>query len=299
MGQQCAGGTRRGVQGCVVTTSWLPHTEWLPHAQTCGPGQRRRVKHVCGDGRPMLVENAGNGVFKAWCHRCHLGGIHTVQQTLAERLAYIQGVQRGDMLASRPGVSADQLGAEYEPRKWPHDARVWLYKAGISDADIRRQRWGYLPEQDRVLLRVVSDGVEYWQARAHPKHGEAPRMPKYLSATPRPHAAYRFGTSGHIVITEDILSAYKMYLAGFTGMPVMGTSLPPEYITHVLSSGGRCVLWMDPDAAGRRAAATHTKALRASGVAVRMVLSERDPKLHFTTEIREYVENAAQSLRQA
>lgn len=238
----------------------------------------------------MLVENVGDGVFKAWCHRCNQRGMHRVEQTLAERVAFIQQRQSGDLAASRPGVSADALGAELDPAVWPNHARLWLHRVGISTGDITAQRWGYLPKQDRVLLRVRGDFSEYWQARALPVPGQPQRYPKYLSATPRPADVFRFG-HGYPVLTEDILSAFKVSMAGFMGVPIMGTSIPAVYIRFLLAHPA-CSLWLDPDAGGNRAVAKYIGPLRAAGIDARVIRSTKDPKVHFIQEIIQYVEDS-------
>jgi DNA primase len=70
----------------------------------------------------------------------------------------------------------------------------------------------------------------------------------------------------------------------------MGTSVPSAYIAELLRMGTACNVWLDPDAAGQRAANKYIKQLRAYGVAVRNIVSQRDPKLHFISEIQEILQ---------
>jgi hypothetical protein len=88
------------------------------------------------------------------------------------------------------------------------------------------------------------------------------------------------------VLTEDALSAFKISLAGFEAWPILGTSVPVAYIAEILKRGTGCVVWLDPDPPGRKAAARYSKQLRSYGVAVQNIVSERDPKLHFIDDIK-------------
>ena len=49
-------------------------------------------------------------------------------------------------------------------------------------------------------------------------------------------------------------------------------------------------LWLDPDAAGQRAAAKYRKQLQAYNLRVRNIVSTLDPKRHTRAEIKEYLD---------
>jgi len=97
------------------------------------------------------------------------------------------------------------------------------------------------------------------------------------------------GVAQAVTLTEDALSAFKISLAGFEAWPVLGTHVPASYITEAIERNLHINTWLDPDAAGRKAAARYGKQLRAYGVQVRDVVSTKDPKLHFINEIQEYL----------
>jgi DNA primase len=75
------------------------------------------------------------------------------------------------------------------------------------------------------------------------------------------------------------------------GVPIMGTSIPAEYIRFLISQPG-CSLWLDPDAGGDGAVARYARPLRAAGVPARVIRSVKDPKAHTIEEIKEYVWNS-------
>jgi DNA primase len=123
----------------------------------------------------------------------------------------------------------------------------------------------------------------FWQARAW----QAGRSPKYLGPAPRPPSLVALWGSAEVpTLTEDILSAMKVGMVG-EGWAVMGTSVSPAILGALLARGGRVNVWTDPDPAGRKAASKITKQLLGFGLEVRNILSQRDPKLHHLSEIKE------------
>lgn len=125
----------------------------------------------------------------------------------------------------------------------------------------------------------------FYQARAFQKD----RFPKYLGPTPRPPKLMpAWGSFAVPTLTEDMLSAMKIGLVA-EGWAVLGTRVSDHQVSELMRRGGRCNVWLDPDAAGRRGAGKIIKQLRAYGLEVRDILSERDPKLHTRDEIKEYV----------
>jgi DNA primase len=70
------------------------------------------------------------------------------------------------------------------------------------------------------------------------------------------------------------------------GWAVLGTKVSDHMVSELMKRGS-CAVWLDPDAAGRRGAGKIIKQLRAYGVRVVDIVSERDPKLHTRDEIKE------------
>ena len=67
----------------------------------------------------------------------------------------------------------------------------------------------------------------------------------------------------------------------------MGTRIPDAYIAALMQRQCPVNVWLDPDDAGQKAAAKYMKQLRAYGVEPRNIVSQRDPKLHSRSEIKE------------
>lgn len=78
------------------------------------------------------------------------------------------------------------------------------------------------------------------------------------------------------------------------GWAVLGTKVSDHMVSELIKRRQPVNVWLDPDAAGRRGAAKICKQLRAYGLQVRDIVSQRDPKLHSRSEIQEIL-NAVQT----
>lgn len=263
----------------------LDPKSWLDRAQRLKIGQKRRVSHDCGDGTPLLVEAKADG-WAAWCHRCHEPGWVPRELSLSERLARITQQREADdtlRIGDAPSPKTSDV------RQWPLEARVWLYKAGFSNDDIANLGVYWHEPSQRVVLPLVKDGeLVYWQAR-DPFWKRGCGRPKYINpSVNKTRLVAKYGSGPCIVLTEDILSAYKV---GKTteAWSLMGTAMKPWIAHELIEARKPVVTWLDPDEAGETAARTLRMGLRAYGVQVRNIVSPRDPKLHWRSEIEHYL----------
>jgi hypothetical protein len=259
--------------------------DWLERARALPEGTTRKVPHDCGPGDCLQVNHKPDG-FSAYCHRCeYRGWFPRPAESLAERL---ERVSRAKAVERRVEATLDLPNPRVlDPREWPSDARVWLYKAGVSNAEIEALGFYWNPSLQRVVMPVRGqDGKPiYWQARTLDKTN--PR--KYINPrADKSRLVARYGSGPLVVLTEDLLSAYKVATRGnVAGWCLMGTKLS-EYVAGELLRGRKPVaVWLDPDGAGQTAAAKIMRALRAYGLDVRNVVSNKDPKLLSREEINE------------
>lgn len=168
--------------------------------------------------------------------------------------------------------------------EWPKEAHLWLLRAGFSLTTIRKNGIYFHPESDRVVLPVFSGGRPvYWQARAY----QPGRQPKYMGPTPKPpDLIAKWGEAEVPTLVEDCLSAMKIGDVA-EGWAVLGTHVSPAMLSALLRRGGRVNTWFDNDAGGDKARARIIPQLRGFGIEVRNIKSNRDPKLHFRSEIKE------------
>jgi hypothetical protein len=260
----------------------LQPASWLPRAQELALGERLRTDHDCGPGRTLTLRHDEQGLH-AFCFRCNDNGWSPPTPVpLAVRLERLRKQSEAD--ASVQGKTELPEPKVYSWGDWPAACRLWLLKAGLSSHDAGRLGAYYHPPSDRVVLPVLarSGGVLFWQARAVDK-----RQPKYLAPDiGKGMIVPMYGSASTVTLTEDLLSAYKVGLVA-EGWCLMGTSISKECLRLLLSRGCKVNVWLDPDAAGRKAAKKVLAALRAVGIEATDIVSAKDPKLHHREEIKE------------
>lgn len=250
---------------------------WLSVAQSLPEGSTRKVPHDCGPGDCLQINHKRDG-WSAYCHRCsYKSFVSRPAETLSQKLDRLKHTQAAERDASfSPSLP---MPAEYEPSLWPLAARVWLYKAGMSNVEIKHLGYYWNARIQRVVMPVrdAAGTLLYWQARTLDKTN--PR--KYLNqrGVDRHSFVARYGTGPIIVLTEDILSSYKVSRAAVEAWPLMGTKLSTTLTAALVEDGRPVTVWLDPDKAGKTAAAKICKTLRAYGVKVNNVVSDTDPKL--------------------
>lgn len=262
----------------------LTRESWLPRALALRDGQSIRVEHDCGDGRVLKLSRDAEG-YRAWCFRCNEGDrAPPPHESTAEKVARLARQAEADAAVLRPELPEPRV---YRVDDWPPGARLWLYQAGLGRAEIGALGVYYHPPTDRVVLPVLEAGeLVFWQARAWQKG----RQPKYLApSADKSSLIARWGRAESATLTEDILSAVKVGLSGGEGWAVMGTNVNTRAVAELLRRGVPVNVWFDPDPAGQRGALKLIKQLRAYGLAVRNILSARDPKLHTRAQVMEYL----------
>lgn len=250
----------------------LTRSEFEEAGQNLQKGQRIRIEHHCGEGKPLLVSRGTEGI-RAWCFRCGASGFIQDERSLAERIAALTEANEADtasiqeLVLPGPGVMDASL--------WPNDARLWLYKAGFSDTHIKALGFYWNPKMQRVILPVKLNGeLIYWQGR-----GFDPARPKAINpAVNREGLVAKYGSGDWIALTEDILSAAKVGSVG-EAWALLGTVLSNSTAMALAETHRPVLLMLDDDAAGRRGAAAASKTLSLLGVWHKQVYFGKDPKL--------------------
>lgn len=256
---------------------------WLPQAQQLELGRRARVDHDCGAGRTLHISRDERGLH-AWCFRCSDKGWQPPAPIpLADRIKALTAAAEADQAAPL------DPGKLPEPRlpwsKWPEQARLWLLKAGLGAHDAGTMGAYYHPPTKRVVLPVYGAGsVLFWQARSIDG-----RQPKYLAPrSPASGVVPQWGSAGRITLVEDLLSCYKVgSTGGCEAWCLMGTSLKMHTLAKLLQAKKPVAIWLDPDAAGKRAAQKVVSALSVFDIRAKIIVSTKDPKLLHRGAIKE------------
>lgn len=276
----------------------IPYSEWLQQAQRLPYGRSARVRHDCGEGRPMIIEHMAEG-FRCWCHRCHEGGFKPNGQRALSKI-----VERWNAAAGDHNDFKIILPHDLTRRDLPWPAVRWLSKAGITQRLMSEYNIGYSPRYGRVYLPVYStpsrSGVrrlEYYQGRAvyggqvpkylNPKINKSSLVFSSRNKSPGSSTSGENKRSQTAIITEDILSAIRVgEVQGAAGVSILGTSPSPGQINY-LSTFRSCLIWLDPDSAGQKATRLLKRSLEMIGQPYSVMTSERDPKLYSHRELQE------------
>jgi hypothetical protein len=263
---------------------------WFPQAERLNEGGRTRSAHLCGPGSVLMLGRDRAG-WNAYCFRCaDHGFVPAPAESLAERIARRAGEQAQDAaLAASVTLPSP---ANHDIDSWPVDARLWLYKAGLGRPEIADLGVYYHPPSNRLVLPVLGPaGPIYWQARSIDG-----RQPKYLnSPTGRDGLVAEFGQGDKLVLTEDILSAYRVGQVT-EAWSLIGVHMNDAMTARIVRHGKPVAVWLDPDWAypvGKRpgvvAAKRITRTLQLAGLDVSRITSRADPKFLSQREIRTHV----------
>lgn len=261
---------------------------WFPLARGLADGQRLRGDHDCGDPGTLLMSRT-DGTYAVYCFRCGFKDKHREQESVQDRLARFKAGQERDEAAQ--ATSALPEPREYDPQQWPAKALLWFLKCGFGPRLLRESGMYWCSSMQRVVVPVFDGQYPmYWLARSHE------RTPKWLTPNvPKNGLAYKCGerNEGPIVLMEDPLSAFKVGQVT-EAWSLLGTKLHARHAARLLELGRPVVVWMDNDRGrrlgsnpGQEAARSIARQLRALGLPVRIVKTDRDPKYYPTAEIQE------------
>lgn len=240
--------------------------------QNCGSGEKLSVKH---DRKSY------------WCN-CYRCGFTDVEYKGQHSLAEIKRINELNELAEKP-LTKLELPNDFT-KEIPIHGRLWLYKAGITEARWREFGFGYSEIYDRVIMPIFENNKLVWfQCRAL-HHGQ---KPKYIQpARDRSNIMFSVGCNNtdlrRVIVVEDILSAVRVGKHTPT-KSLLGTKVTTQQAA-ALGKYSEVITWFDPDTAGRKGA---NKIRRTIGLIteVRNVSSSRDPKELSDSEITKCLEN--------
>lgn len=264
----------------------LDPESWLELAQAVPEGKERKATHDCGP-QSMVVGHKPGGWW-AWCHRCHdKGWVPKPAPSLQERAARRAAQEAADEAIRRE--ARPPYPGEFNVAQWPAKARAWLYKAGLFDENVAELGAYWHEPSQRVVLPVLAEGrVVHWQAR----NVGLCEGPKYIGPrAPAGTIVPRWGDDSMVVLTEDLLSAFRVGMGG-EGWCLMGTVLHPPLARLLLLTGKPVAVWLDPDSAGDKGAARTQRDLDLYGIRNTKIESGRDPKLLSRAEVARYIQGA-------
>lgn len=196
---------------------------------------------------------------------------------------------------------ASPVKLEFTPRLYDSSGDVdvyrgsepteWLGRFGIDSAEGAVPcRWN--PANHRTVWEIRSSlgTLRGYELRAY-RDEDRPKTLHYRH-TPEPWVGW-FGANSdgrHVVVAvEDLVSAYKVSMAGYRSASLMGTNLNLDKLLDLLRVSDRIVLALDRDATDTAKKYAQRYALLAPEMVVLSL--QRDLKYEDTTTIRKMVED--------
>ncbi len=137
-------------------------------------------------------------------------------------------------------------------KKFPARALSWLYKNGIYDDVIQRQRIGYCSEANRVLVPAFdANGVLHFYQMRHIEHELGNEIKYYSKGKLNMFTIhYHDFTNNTVVIVEDHISAIRLRKHGNV-VALSGTKLKNEFCKELARKYSKFIFWLDSDKPGQ------------------------------------------------
>jgi hypothetical protein len=238
--------------------------EWQSMAKVLPYDSSRRYKH-CGSTKDAMISHSSTGV-NLFCFKCGANefvghGPRSAAEILAARRA-TESLTEATTMPRRVIPLTDV--------ECPSIALLWPLKTGLTP-EVASEVYGM--RYDPVTRRVCIPLEGGFLARAVYED-----KPKYIRSGSAIQKIWHMQVdSDMVVITEDILSAIKVYRAGFSSIAVLGTNISP---TTAASIGAypSVVCWTDADKAGDKAWVQLRQRLSLYDIKLRRIRTEEDPK---------------------
>ena len=240
--------THYGRDALAVLTSNAPDYEELDE------GQQGKYNHEdCPSGvdnkQRLYVKNV-DGAYLWHCHNCGDSGYYRPKETISRIKADTKVMLsvRGTHLPTHAELTKESY---YD--RFAIEGQLWLAQYGFNQP--KCSGYHITESEDGIVLPIfsgVSGGIVGCQVRRYNK------KPKYLTYSKQRYSYLDNATivkdNKPLVVVEDLLSSYKLHMAGFPTLCLLGTKLDGEALKKVALRYERVLLWLDDDVAGHTAA---------------------------------------------
>ena len=247
-----------------------------PERHDIAVGSVKRVAHIgCSESTCMKIYNEVEG-FKFYCHKCCTYHFESSFNSPRERLRRKHAYEATVRYKSEESYDLpEDFSHSIQPK-----GLAWLGMGGWTFEMINKYNIGWSEELNRVILPVYPEGytaraVESWQK---PKYME--KVPQGVVWESQTDTQSCYGA----VVCEDILSAGRcgQFIKAYS---LLGTSLDTSVLS-VLAKYDKILLWLDPDAGGISGLKKMYRRLHLVCDNVKVIRSDKDPKLLTDEEIR-------------
>lgn len=203
--------------------------------------------HAGEDTKERLYVKKMDGAFLFHCHNCGDSGFYRPRETYT-RIKESTEVRNERM--SRMDMIRQATTEDFDDFKI--EGQLWLTQYGFDDEMCRA--YGIAECDTGLMLPVyginLSGGVATTGCQVRNYGGKGPKYVTYTDC----HYSYLQEDKDCIVLTEDLLSSYKLHWAGWPTLCLLGTKLALGAQRIVTEKYKRAILWLDDDAAGHDAA---------------------------------------------
>jgi len=244
-------------------------------------GETKHFFH-CKEGRNnnrFYITQVEEGVYLGYCHHC--GGKSSYREKFAKVRNKLSGggkkrIHRNYKLP--PTITTDM-------NEWSPRAKVWLWKAGLTDDEIRDRGFCFDTTTKRVLLPIYFDG-EYqgYLSRRVEDNDEQ----KYLAMSKDREKFVLYSNQGtaDLTVVEDALSFIRV--SRLTScVCLFGTSISDGVLNMVRDNHTKFNVWLDNDNRQVKLKQVSLKNKLELFGSVRLIKTDKDPKLHSDDELKE------------
>lgn len=166
----------------------------------------------------------------------------------------------------------------------PAHAWSWLLQFGLPWS-YWQESVGWSEREQRLVFKLYSENILRFSIGRY--LGQEKSRKWYVWGDSHKHC-HVYGEGDTVVLVEDLISAAKVAVAGYTCIPLFGVNWHPCHLHYLLQHSGPVVLWLDRD----QEQAVRAKAMRLETIVnrrVSVVTSDDDPKLLSFKEINENI----------
>lgn len=205
-----------------------------------GSGQSYRGDCVfCLNRNTLSVRNEnGKTTWNCFHANCDAKGSMNTGVTVDDLQNFLHSKISKPSMSDMPFTVPKEFVTVYGNNK----AREYISKYQLENTEARLM---YDVKQNRIVFLIEEEGTVVGAIGRGLADDITPKWYKYGTSS----LPFMVGTNKYVgVLVEDCVSACKVALANLTGIAIMGTRLPDEYVIPIADKVDRCFVCLDKDA---------------------------------------------------
>jgi len=233
----------------LLDASYLPW-ETIEEDKTVAVRHHECLDTGAADHKERLYITNKGGTFLFHCFNCGAKGVYTPKELPYGLIHKVIDTGSEDTTAYNYGKVHKDFCNAYDNKD--DDIPLWLLEHDFGKEEVRFFNIAY--DKRGIYLPVFDDVISHLKGIQIRNFSGKPKYSTYMMTRDTPKGMHlrqteMFVPQPPLFITEDILSAYKLYSAGADVFALMGTSGLPSGLPNE-----RVVLWLDDDFAGHKGA---------------------------------------------